>query len=159
MDAELDIRTFAEPDRGALTSLWSACGLTRSWNDPDKDIDRKVAHSPDGLLVATIDGVVVGSVMAGYDGHRGWVNYLAASPDHRGAGVGRALMDAAEDHLAGLDCPKINLQIRTSNAGATAFYERIGYRVDEALSMGKRLVDDEVDGLEPLAEPRDVVGN
>jgi ribosomal protein S18 acetylase RimI-like enzyme len=95
------------------------------------------------FLVGTIDGAIVGSVMAGYDGHRGWINYLAVAPARRGEGLGRALMSAAEARLCAVGCPKINLQVRNTNTDALAFYERLGFAVDAAISMGKRLESDE----------------
>ena len=98
----------------------------------------------DGLfLVGTVDDTVIAAVMGGYDGHRGWVNYLAVAPDRRGEGHGRALMAAVERRLVALGCPKINLQVRDTNADVLAFYERLGYVVDAAVSMGKRLESDE----------------
>ncbi len=124
-------------------SLWSVCGLVRPWNDPYRDIDRKLARDPENLLVVEHDGEVVGSVMVGYEGHRGWVNYLAVHPDHRGRGLGRRLMERAEELLGRLGCAKVNLQVRSSNEEAIGFYRRIGYSVDDSVSMGRRL---EVDG-------------
>jgi len=124
-------------------SLWSVCGLVRQWNDPYRDIDRKLARDPENLLVVEHDGEVVGSVMVGYEGHRGWVNYLAVHPEHRGRGLGRRLMERAEELLGGLGCAKVNLQVRSSNEEAIGFYRRIGYSVDDSVSMGRRL---EVDG-------------
>lgn len=145
MDANdrLRIRSFGADDRRALVELWQRCELTRPWNDPDLDIDRKLAVDPDGLLVAEAAGQVVGSVMVGYDGHRGWVNYLAVDPSQRGAGLGGRLMDAAEALLRDRGCPKLNLQVRTSNAAAYAFYEAIGYERDDVVSFGRRLIDDD----------------
>ena len=139
----MDIRRFREPDRAAVIELWRCCDLTRPWNDPDLDIDRKVRHDPDGFLVGTVGDVVVATVMAGYDGHRGWVNYLAVDPDRRGDGLGAGIMRAAEAHLTALGCPKINLQIRTSNRDAVRFYESIGYAMDDVVSMGRRLIEDD----------------
>ena len=141
----LEVRPFDESDRADVIALWRRCDLTRPWNDPDADVDRKVAHDSAGFLVGTVDGFVVASVMAGYDGHRGWINYLAVDPDRRGSGLGADVMRAAEQHLAGLGCPKINLQVRTSNVDAVRFYESIGYTTDEVVSLGRRLVDDEAD--------------
>ncbi|MEM9746326.1 MAG: GNAT family acetyltransferase [Actinomycetota bacterium] len=145
------IRTFEERDRPFVIDLWRRCDLVRPWNDPDRDIDRKLAVD-DGMFFVAEDGRsdaasgdrghVLGTVMAGYDGHRGWINYLAVEPDAQDAGIGRLLMERAEHALADAGCPKINLQIRTSNVGATAFYERLGYTRDEVISLGKRLVDD-----------------
>lgn len=124
-------------------ALWSACDLVRPWNDPHKDIQRKEAVRSDLFLVATKGDVIVGSVMAGYDGHRGWIDYLAVAPAFRRQGIGRLLMRAAEARLLADGCPKVNLQIRTSNADAAAFYEALGYALDDVVSLGRRLVHDE----------------
>lgn len=134
------IRPFAVEDTEAVIALWRDCDLTRPWNDPARDIDRKLALADDLLLVSTVDDRVVGTVMAGYEGHRGWINYLAVEPTERGAGHGRALMAVAELRLRELGCPKINLQVRATNPDAIAFYERIGFTVDDAVSLGKRLL-------------------
>jgi len=136
------IRPFADADEDAVVALWERCGLTRPWNDPRKDIDRKRAVQREWFLVATDGGAIVGSVMAGYEGHRGWINYLAVDPGRRRDGLGRALMDAAEKRLLAAGCPKINLQIRSENGEAIAFYEAIGFREDKVLSFGKRLIPD-----------------
>jgi ribosomal protein S18 acetylase RimI-like enzyme len=103
---------------------------------------RKISLDPNGLLVLENDNRLIGAVMVGYDGHRGWVNYLAVHPDHRGRGLGRVLMAAAEQRLVQTGCPKVNLQVRASNQEALAFYRRIGYRVDDVVSMGRRLEKD-----------------
>ena len=136
------LRSYRPADRDALVSLWSICELTRPWNDPNRDIDRKLARDAENLLVLDDDGRLIGSVMVGYEGHRGWVNYLAVHPDRRRQGLGRLLMDAAERRLRDLGCPKVNLQVRASNEAAKDFYRRIGYSVDEAVSFGKRLEHD-----------------
>lgn len=138
----LEVRSFAECDRAAVVDLWQRCELTRPWNDPDRDIDRKLARDDELFLVGTVDGAVAATVMAGYDGHRGWVNYLAVDPDRRVGGHGATIMRAAEDRLMALGCPKVNLQIRTSNLDAVRFYESIGYVADDVVSMGRRLIDD-----------------
>ena len=138
----MHIRAYDPADEAAVIALWERCGLTRPWNDPRKDIARKLAVRPDHFLVAVVDGVVVGTVMAGYDGHRGWVNYLGVDPDHRRQGIGRALMAEAERLLRLEGCPKINLQVRTGNTDAIEFYRRIGFTVDDVLNMGKRLEHD-----------------
>jgi ribosomal protein S18 acetylase RimI-like enzyme len=143
--ASLVVRPFEPADRAALIELWRRCDLTRPWNDPDRDIDRKLDRDGELLLVGLIDDELVASVMAGYDGHRGWVNYLAVDPNARGARHGAAIMYAAEDRLRALGCPKINLQIRTSNVDAVRFYESIGYSMDDVVSMGRRLIDDTTD--------------
>jgi ribosomal protein S18 acetylase RimI-like enzyme len=146
------IRPFRTGDEAALVALWASCDLLRPWNDPDQDIQRKVDVGDDLLLVAEADRAIVGSVMAGYDGHRGWINYLAVAPDRRRQGLGRLLMHEAEVRLAAVGCPKINLQIRTGNAAVVAFYEALGYRVDDVVSLGKRLVDDERPGDRAMSD-------
>lgn len=139
----MEIREYRVSDEEALVALWVACGLIRPWNDPGRDIARKLADSPELLLVGLSDGDVIGSVMAGYDGHRGWINYLAVRPSRQGGGLGRALMAAAEERLVALGCAKINLQVRDGNAAAQGFYEAIGYRLDPVVSYGKRLIRDD----------------
>jgi ribosomal protein S18 acetylase RimI-like enzyme len=136
------LRSYRPADREALVSLWSICELTRPWNDPNRDIDRKLARDAENLLVLEEDGELIGSVMVGYEGHRGWINYLAVHPAHRRQGLGRLLMDEAETRLRGLGCPKVNLQVRNSNEAAREFYRQIGYTFDEAVSFGKRLEHD-----------------
>jgi ribosomal protein S18 acetylase RimI-like enzyme len=137
------IRAFADADEDAVVALWTHCGLVRSWNDPHKDVARKKKLQRELFLVAEEAGRIVGSVMGGYDGHRGWVNYLAVAESHRKSGLGRALMAAVETRLRALGCPKINLQVREDNLQALAFYERIGFARDASLSLGKRLESDE----------------
>jgi len=137
------VRTFGEPDRQDVIALWEASGLTRPWNDPGSDIDRKLAVDDSLLMVAELDGRIVGTVMAGYDGHRGWVNYLAVEPAVRGTGLGAQLMLEAERRLVALGCPKVNLQVRQDNANAVSFYERLGYVDDDVISLGKRLTHDD----------------
>jgi ribosomal protein S18 acetylase RimI-like enzyme len=138
----MKVRPFAPSDEPAVVALWQECGLTRPWNDPRKDIARKLAVQPELFLVGVVDGRVVASVMAGYEGHRGWVNYLAVSPPLRKKGVGRMLMQHVEKLLLERGCPKVNLQVRASNAEALAFYGRLGYVQDESVSLGKRLIAD-----------------
>lgn len=135
----MNIRPFKEADRDALIALWRDCLLVVPWNDPDRDIDRKLAADPEGLLVGEIDGDIVATAMAGYEGHRGWVNYLAVAPARRREGLGRAMMAAVEALLAGRGCPKVNLQVRTGNSEVIDFYEALGYRVDAVVGLGKRL--------------------
>jgi ribosomal protein S18 acetylase RimI-like enzyme len=138
----MHIRPYHPADEDAVVALWAQCGLTRPWNDPRKDIRRKLAVRPDLFLVGELDGAVVGTVMVGYDGHRGWINYLGVDPACRRRGLGRALMAEAERLLRQAGCPKINLQVRTSNAEAIEFYRRIGFAVDDVVSLGKRLEHD-----------------
>lgn len=138
----MQIRSFQPADEDAVVALWQECGLTRPWNDPRKDIARKLALQPELFLVGAIDGNIVATTMVGYDGHRGWVYYLAVARAHRQQALGRALMNKAESLLLELGCPKLNLQIRTSNAEVIAFYRSLGYQQDDAVSFGKRLISD-----------------
>jgi ribosomal protein S18 acetylase RimI-like enzyme len=137
------IRSYLPEDREPLVALWSLCELTRPWNDPYLDIDRKLAADGANLVVLESGSELVGSVMVGYDGHRGWVNYLAVRPDHRGRGFGRLLMADAERRLRAAGCPKLNLQVRGSNMAAIEFYQRLGFVIDDSVSMGLRLEHDE----------------
>ena len=139
---EVQIRPLEPGEEDAVAALWQRCGLSRPWNDPHRDIQRKRAVQPDLLLVAVADGRVVGTVMVGYDGHRGWINYLAVDPDLQRRGLGRRLMQEAEQRLAAMGCPKVNLQVRTSNVAVLAFYRSIGYVQDDVVSLGKRMIDD-----------------
>jgi ribosomal protein S18 acetylase RimI-like enzyme len=136
------IRTFHPDDELAVIRLWERAGLTRPWNDPHKDIARKLCVQAEWFLVGLIKEQIIASVMAGYDGHRGWINYLAVDPDHRHRGHGRAIMERTEQLLLTAGCPKINLQIRKDNLDAIAFYESIGFKRDEVVSFGKRLIPD-----------------
>ncbi len=140
--ATLDIRPFDTADEAAVVALWHACGLVVPWNDPVRDIHRKLRVQRELFLVGITGRQLGATVMAGYEGHRGWINYLAVSPDHRRQGFGRRMMDAAEERLRALGCPKINLQIRRSNTGAVDFYRSLGFGEDDSISMGKRLVND-----------------
>lgn len=137
------VRPFRDADTDVVVALWQACGLTRRWNDPRLDIARKAAVQPELFLVGTIDEAVVATAMVGYDGHRGWVNYLAVSVDHRHGGLARRLMDEAERLLIARGCPKLNLQLRRTNTAARGFYEAIGYVEDDTVSFGKRLIVDD----------------
>ncbi|WP_036319100.1 GNAT family acetyltransferase [Microbacterium indicum] len=142
MSAAPRIRTFHDGDEEAVVGLWERAGLTRPWNDPRKDIARFRAVWPDLLLVADLGGAVVGAVMAGYDGHRGWLNYLAADPDRQGEGIGSALVREAERRLEAIGCPKVQLLVRPENAGVFAFYDAIGYERAEIGFAGRRLIAD-----------------
>jgi ribosomal protein S18 acetylase RimI-like enzyme len=139
----MEIRPFELADEQAVVTLWQRCDLTRPWNDPHKDIRRKLRVNPELFLVGVLDGQVVGTVMVGYDGHRGWINYLGVLPEHRRQGCARLLMEEAERRLRALGCPKINLQVRNVNRAAVEFYRRIGFVLDDVLSMGKRLEKDD----------------
>lgn len=137
------IRPYQPLDEEAVIQLWQRCELTRPWNDPRKDIARKLSVQPELFLVGVEDGAIVATAMAGFDGHRGWINYLAVAPERQRQGHGRQLLRAVEDALLAVGCPKLNLQVRAGNAKAVAFYEALGYGQDELLSMGKRLISDQ----------------
>jgi len=139
----MQIRPFAVGDREAVVSLWERCDLVRPWNDPHKDIARKLTVQSDLFLVGVLEDSVVAVVMAGYEGHRGWVNYLAVEPALRGRGFGQAMMAEAESRLRALGCPKVSLQIRRSNLEVAKFYASLGYTEDDVISMGKRLERDD----------------
>ena len=141
--AQVLVRAFKESDEARVIELWTFAGLVRAWNDPQKDIARKLKVQRELFLVAELESVVVGVVMAGYDGHRGWINYLAVDIGQRRRGIGSALMRDAERRLRLLGCPKINLQVRAENSEVQAFYAALGFKNDPVASLGKRLEDDE----------------
>ena len=124
---QMQIRSYSVDYESAIISLWERCGLIRPWNDPKKDIARKTKIDPDLLLVGLVGESLIGTIMIGYEGHRGWINYLAIDPNHRRKGYARRLMVAAEHLLAERGCPKVNLQVRAGNCEAEAFYEALGY--------------------------------
>jgi ribosomal protein S18 acetylase RimI-like enzyme len=136
------VRPFARADRAAVAALWrETFPDERPWSAPDAIIARKRARR-DGLFwVATRGGHVAGAVMAGWDGHRGWIYHLAVDPAERRRGIGRALLAAAERELRRRGCPKINLQVLGSNRDVVAFYERLGWQIEDRASMGKTLPD------------------
>ncbi|MFZ2388528.1 MAG: GNAT family acetyltransferase [Polaromonas sp.] len=138
----MKIRPYAMADESHVVALWQACGLTRPWNDPYKDIARKLSVRPEWFFVGEVKGVLIASAMFSYDGHRGWVNYLAVAPGHQGKGYARQLMTQGEAQLKLVGCPKLSLQIRSSNASVMAFYQHLGYDRDDVVSLGKRLIPD-----------------
>lgn len=136
------IRPYAAGDETAVIELWDKCRLTRPWNDPRKDIARKLAVQPELFLVGVLGEAIVATAMAGYEGHRGWVNYLAVSPEHQRRGLGKTLMREVEKRLMERGCPKLNVQVRAADGEALQFYRRLGYAQDEAVALGKRLIPD-----------------
>jgi ribosomal protein S18 acetylase RimI-like enzyme len=137
--SNVDIRAYKAADQEQVVELWRRCNLVVPWNDPYHDIWLKLQVQPDLFLVASMANDVVASVMAGYDGHRGWLNYLAVLPEMQHRGIGRMLVMEATTRLRALGCPKINLQVRSTNADVIAFYTRLGFKVDDVVSMGMRL--------------------
>jgi ribosomal protein S18 acetylase RimI-like enzyme len=137
------VRSFDAADERAVLQLWDESGITRPWNDPVKDIRRKLLVQPELFLVGTYESELVATAMTGYDGHRGWIYYFAVAPVHRRRGFGRMIMADAEALLRARGCSKINLQVRTGNDDAIAFYRRIGFAIDDVIGMGKRLEQDD----------------
>ncbi len=140
---DLTIRFYEEGDRENVVLLWQSCGLVVPQNDPHLDIDRKVREDPGGFFVGELNGALVASCMAGYDGHRGWINYLAVHPHHQRRGLATLIMSEAENLLRKRGCPKINLQVRDTNQAVIAFYQSLGFQTDPVVSLGKRLVSDQ----------------
>jgi ribosomal protein S18 acetylase RimI-like enzyme len=135
------VRVASDADRAGVVALWRACGLTRPWNDPNADFARAVGGTPSAVLVSEADGTLVGTVMVGDDGHRGWVYYLAVAPAARGNGYGRQLMAAAEAWLRARGCPKLQLMVRIENAAALGFYATLGLDEQSVVTLGKFLKD------------------
>ena len=138
----MQIKPFTPEYENAVIELWRRCGLTVPWNNPKLDIERKMQVDPELFLIGMTDGKVIESVIGGYEGHRGWINYLAVAPEYRKKGLGRQMMSVIEEKLQEKGCPKINLQIRGDNTEALAFYDKIGYKTEDRISMGKRLIED-----------------
>jgi len=136
---DLSIRPYRNEDEARIIDLWETCGLVVPWNNPGKDIQLKMAHTPDLFLVGEIQHQPVASCMAGYDGHRGWIYYLAVRPDQQHLGIASRIMDHAEQALIALGCPKINIMVRHSNPGVISFYEKIGFQKDPVTVLSKRL--------------------
>ena len=135
----MTIRPYQNADEEQVIALWHECNLVVPWNDPHQDIQRKQQVQPELFLVGEEEGRVVATVMAGYEGRRGWLNLLAVAPEFQRQGLGRQIVEAAEALLRERGCPKVNLQVRATNQEVIAFYERLGYKVEHIVSMGKRL--------------------
>jgi ribosomal protein S18 acetylase RimI-like enzyme len=138
----MKIRKYKSKDKAELIQLWKECKLSNSKNDPEKDINRKLKSGSGSILIGVEDGAIVASAMVGYEGHRGWINYLAVLPALQGLGYGKQIMEKAEQELRKVGCPKINLQIRVENKAVVKFYEGLGFFEDKVISMGKRLLND-----------------
>ena len=154
------IRPYRNADHAALVALWGACDLIRPWNDPVADIERVHHAEWAALLLAVMETTadndveteaVLGSVMVGFDGHRGWLYYLAVDPEHRGQGYGRALTEAAERFLIERGCPKAELMVRPDNTGPQDFYAHLGYRRAPRAVYAKWLIEPPQPQIEPVA--------
>jgi ribosomal protein S18 acetylase RimI-like enzyme len=138
--SEWVVRAYTGADEDEVVALWEEVfpGSPRR-NDPRLDASRKQASQPGFFLVAARDGRIVGTAMGGYDGHRGWVHRMAVAPAERRSGIGAALMQRLERDLDAAGCPKLNLQVRGDNEAVIAFYRRLGYEVEDRVSLGKTL--------------------
>jgi len=137
---KISIRPFREEDQDNVIQLWDKVFPDAPpHNNPARDIRTKREVQPELFLIAVVEEVIVGTAMAGFDGHRGWVYYLGVDPDFQRRGIGTALMKRVESRLLGLGCPKLNLQIRSNNDEVQAFYESLGYFLEDRLSMGKKI--------------------
>jgi ribosomal protein S18 acetylase RimI-like enzyme len=148
------IRVFSEADTEAVIALWRQAfpeynDASRPHRNPRLSIANKLGTQPELFFVATrdADGALVGTAMAGYDGHRGWLYSVAVAPEARRHGLGTRLVRHAENALAALGCLKLNLQVLTDKAEVLAFYEQLGYRTDAVVSLGKRLAAQESEAL------------
>lgn len=139
----MEIRIFKDTDVSAVVSLWQRCNLTVPWNNPLGDIAKKKKHQPELFLVGLIDNKLIASAMGGYDGHRGWIYYLAVDPDFRKRGFGSKMLRKIEERIKKTGCPKINVMVRKSNQAVSDFYYNHGYGEDEVTCLGKRLAADE----------------
>ena len=140
MISTLEIHPYQPEDHAQVVSLWSDVFVDDPpWNEPTAMIRRKLTVQPELFFVACIDDQVVGAVMAGFDGVRGWIYHLAVHKSYRRQGIASSLMRAAEKGLEAAGCPKVNLQVRATNRAVIAFYRSLGYEVEERASLGKRL--------------------
>jgi len=135
------IRSIEDGDVEALVGLWDACGLIRPWNDPKADISLARSTATAEILIGLQDEELIASAMVGFDGHRGWVYYVAVHPDAQGTGAGRKIMDAAEEFLSDHGCPKAELIVRGSNKPVADFYEAIGYQQEDRMLLTKWLTE------------------
>ncbi|MBF7688682.1 GNAT family acetyltransferase [Acinetobacter rathckeae] len=136
------IRPTEDKDLDPILELWESCGITRPWNHPETDFFRKMAQKDNLFLVAEKDNTVIGSIMGGYDGHRGWIHYLAVHPNHQRIGIATALMQNIERRLIAVGCPKVQLMVRADNTSVIDFYEQLDFEKIESVSLGKRLIKD-----------------
>ena len=136
-------RSYRESDKEDVIQLWEECGLVVPWNNPQLDIERKQTVQPELFLIGLVNDEIIATAMVGYEGHRGWVNYLAVKPKFQRQGIGKQIMEKAERRLLKLGCPKLQVQIRNANDGVIKFYRKLGYLQDEVVNLGKRLISDE----------------
>ena len=143
MNDILKIRAYNFKDEKNVIGLWEQCNLLTSSNNPKLDIKRKCQENIDLFFVGEVEDEVIATCMAGFDGHRGWIYYLAVHPEYQGNGFGKAIVKHAEDSLRNRGCPKIDLMVRDTNRKVIEFYERIGFSQEPVIVLGKRLNKDE----------------
>lgn len=143
MNDDYQIGTYQAADQAELLALWQQCGLIVPWNNPLADIERKLADSPDLFFVGKIGSRLVSSCMAGYDGHRGWIYFVAVAQAEQRKGLAASMVAHAEAELLERGCPKIDLMVRDSNTGVIEFYQAIGYQLDPVRVLSKRLLQDD----------------
>ncbi|ESK38653.1 hypothetical protein P256_01467 [Acinetobacter nectaris CIP 110549] len=136
------IRPIENRDIDTVVELWEICNITRPWNHPETDIFRKMNQKDDLFLVAEKDSRVIASIMGGYDGHRGWIHYLAVQPEYQRLGIATALMQNIEKRLIAIGCPKVQLMVRPENTSVIQFYEELDFEEIESVCLGKRLIQD-----------------
>ena len=139
----LCIDTYQDGDEAAIIRLWQECGLVVPWNNPLTDIARKVADSPQLFFTGRIDGKLVASCMAGYEGHRGWIYFLAVAKSEQRKGFAALLVAHVEAQLIELGCPKLELMVRDKNREVIEFYQAIGFNLDPVRVLSKRLLQDD----------------
>lgn len=139
----LTIRNYLPADQSKVISLWQECGLLVPWNNPYRDIERKYRNSPEMFFIGDLGSELVATCMAGYDGHRGWIYYLAVKNSCRGMGIASEMVKHAESSLIAINCPKIDLMVRNTNDEVISFYQSIGYEPDPVVVLSKRLIEDE----------------
>ena len=140
MTDDVVVRPYQSGDEPAVIELWELCFPDDPpWHNPKDVIRRKLTVQPELFLVCLFEERLVGTVLAGYDGFRGWVNKVAAHPEVRRKGIASRLMQAAEGGLTAIGCPKLNIQVRAENASVVDFYRNAGYTIEDRISMGKRL--------------------
>ena len=140
---KLNIRTYRHGDEVEVIKLWRECGLIVPWNNPETDIARKCADSPELFFIAELGHELVASCMAGYDGHRGWIYFLAVTVAEQRKGIAAKLVTRAEQALIQLGCPKLELMVRKTNNEVVSFYSSIGFDADPVMVMSKRLIKDQ----------------
>lgn len=139
----MEIRVFRQQDFEEVITLWERCDLLQPCNDPERDIERKLSHDVSLFLVAEVGGEVVGTVMGGYDGHRGSACYLGVHPEYRGRGIANALLSRLEKKLIARGCPEIQITLREDNDALSGMCERLGYEHAHSITLAKRLIEDD----------------